>query len=136
MNSSTTLASVSGMRARFLAGEAAVIPAGTTWDAKLKALPSDSAALAVAMIDHPYASTLIKFDNQLLSFGATGVVGAAVTTVADAEQHVIDDVTALSVQGSSMLGTWKTTTARDARQAQAATAALRKALGLPAGRAG
>ena len=128
--------SISGMRTQFLAGEAAVIPAGTTWAAKLKALPSGPAALAVAMIDQPYASTLIKFDNQLLSFGATGALGAAVTTLADAEQHVIDDVTARSVQGSSMLGSWKTTTTRDTQLAQAATAALRKALGLPAGRAG
>lgn len=123
--------SLSGMRTEFLAGQARTTPAGQTWDAELKALPPDPTALQVAMIDQPFAAALSTFDNQLLDFGATGTVGAAITTFVDADEHVINDVTALSAQSSSMLGTWKTTITNDAGAAQSAAAALRKTLGLP-----
>jgi pimeloyl-ACP methyl ester carboxylesterase len=123
--------SISRMRTQLLADQAPVSPAGQTWDSELKALPSDPTALEVAEIDQPFATVLTTFDSQLLAFGATGTVLAAITTFVDADENFIGDVLALSVQDSSTLGTWKTTIVKEAKTEQDADAALRKAVGLP-----
>src|SRR5208282_5305650 len=65
--------------------------AGKTWNSELKALNSDTKA-QVAQTDQPFATALTKFDDQLLNFGATGPVGAAITTSVHADEHLIDDV--------------------------------------------
>ena len=122
--------SLSRMRTQFLADQAPLSLAGKTWNSELKALNSDTPA-QVALTDQPFATALTKFDDQLLNFGATGPVGAAITTSVHAEEHLIDDVLALAVQSSSTLGTWKTAITKDTRAGQNAAAALRKALGLP-----
>jgi pimeloyl-ACP methyl ester carboxylesterase len=126
--------SLSGMRAQFLAGQAPLSLAGKTWDSELTALNSDATPAQVALIDQPFAAALTKLDEQLLNFGATGTVGAAITTFVHADQNLIDDVLARSMQNSSTLGTWKTAITQDTRTEQNSTAALREALGLPPAR--
>ena len=123
--------SLSRMRTQFLADQAPLSLAGKTGNSELKALNSDTPT-QVALTDQPFATALTKFDDQLLNFGATGPVGAAITTSVHADEHLIDDVLALAMQSSSTLGTWKTAITKDTRTGQNAAAALRKALGLPA----
>lgn len=124
---------ISRLRTEFLAGEAAAGAAGKTWQAKLKTLPPGATARQVAMTGQPFAAVLSTFCGQLLSSGATGAPAAAIAAFAGAEEHQVDDVTALSVQDSSTLGAWKATAVQDAQIARRAAIALRKALGLPPG---
>ena len=122
------------MRAQFLAGQAPLSLAGTTWNSELTALNPDATPAQVALIDQPYAAALTKLDDQLLSFGATATVGAAITTFVHADENLIDDVLARAMQNSSTLGTWNTAITQDTRTGQNAAASLRKALGLPPAR--
>jgi pimeloyl-ACP methyl ester carboxylesterase len=126
--------SLSRMRAQFLAGQAPLRLAGKTWDSELTALNPDATPAQVALIDQPFAAALTKLDEQLLSFRATGSVGAAITTFVHADENLVDDVLARAVQNSSTLGTWNTAITQDTRTGQNAAAALRKALGLPPAR--
>ena len=52
----------------------------------------------VALIDQPCAAALTKLDEQLLNFGATGTVGAAIATFVHADENLIDDVLARAAQ--------------------------------------
>ena len=126
--------SLSGMRAQFLAGQAPLSLARTTWKSELTALHSDATPAQAALIDQPYAAALTTLDDQLLNFGATGTASAAITTFVHADENLIDDVLARAVQNSSTLGTWNTAITHDTRTGQNAAAALRKALGLPPAR--
>lgn len=121
------------MRAQFLAAQAPLSLAGKTWNPELKTLKPDATPAQVALIDHPFAAALTKLDDQLLNFGATGTVGAAITTFVHADENLID-MLARAAQHSSTLGTWKTAITQDTRATQNAAAALRKALGLPPAR--
>ena len=122
------------MRAQFLAAQAPLSLASKTWNPELKTLKPYATPAQVALIDHPFAAALTKLDDQLLNFGATVTVGAAITTFVHADENLIDDVLARAVQHSSTLGTWKTAITQDTRTTQNAAAALRKALGLPPAR--
>jgi pimeloyl-ACP methyl ester carboxylesterase len=125
--------SLASMRTQFVADQAPLGPAGQTWGARLKALPAQRTPAQIAVIDQPYAATLATFDGQLLSFGATGAAAAAITTFVHAEETVINDVLALSVQNVSTFSTWETAITKDGGTSGKATAALRQALGLAPG---
>ena len=140
-------ASTATIRAQFLAGEAAVTAAGTTWAGRLKGLSPQSASSGIggvmsasptgaelAAIDAPFADALEAQDYELLSADATGPVGGAVTALATAEDHLAEDVLALGGLSAPAVATWTATITRDGDAERAATAALRKALGLPPGK--
>jgi pimeloyl-ACP methyl ester carboxylesterase len=137
-------ASPATIRAEFLAGEAAVTAAGRTWESRLKGLPAQSAssgvgtvlsssptALEVDGIDQPFASAFAALDSELLSAGATGTVGDAITTFVTADEKVAEDVLALAGLSGSAAAAWTPTIKADSAAEQQAQAALRKALGLP-----
>jgi pimeloyl-ACP methyl ester carboxylesterase len=132
------------IRAEFLAGEAAVTVAGTTWISQLKGLsaqPSSSgigdvlpASPTVAQIDgidRPFASALADLDDQLLTAGATGTAGAAITAFVTADEKLAADILALPGLSGPTAKTWTATIKTDSDAELAAKAALRKALGLP-----
>jgi dienelactone hydrolase len=132
------------IRAEFLAGEAAVTVSGKTWVSQLKGLsaqpassgighalsPSPTAA-QVDGIDQPFASAFAHLDDQLLTAGATGTVGDAITAFAAADEKVAEDVLALAALSGPTAKTWAATIKTDSNAEQTAKAALRKALGLP-----
>ena len=137
-------ASPATIRAEFLAGEAAVTSAGTTWLSRLKGLSAQPAssgigpalspgptAAQVDGIDQPFASALAALDSQLLSAGATGAVGDAITTFVTADEKVAEDILALPGLSGPTAKTWAATIKTDSNAEQTAKAALRKALGLP-----
>jgi pimeloyl-ACP methyl ester carboxylesterase len=127
---SPTPLSLSKLRNEFLTQEARVGAAETTWHSELATLPVKPTSTQVAALDRPLASALTQLDYQLLSSGATGSVGAAISGFAAADEQFVDDVTALSVQTPSRLRSWTTTTETDAAAVKDAAASLRAALGL------
>ena len=139
-------ASTATIRAQFLAGEAAVTAAGTTWAARLKGLspqpassgiggvmPASPTAAQVDGIDQPFASAFAALDSQLLSAGATGTAGGAIRTFVTADEKVAEDVLALAGLSGPTAKTWAATIKTDSNAEQTAKTALRKALGLPPG---
>ncbi len=136
--------STATIRAEFLAGEAAVTAAGRTWESRLKGLSAQPASSGVGTvlsasptaaevdgIDQPFASALAALDSRLLSAGATGTAGAAITAFVSADERVADDVLALAGLSGPTAKTWAATIKTDSDAEQTAKAALRKALGLP-----
>ncbi len=134
---------VAAIRAEFAAGQARVTAAGTTWANRLKGLsphpdssgignvmsPSPTAA-EVADIDGPFADAIGALDDELLSAGATGSVGQAITGFVAAHERLADDVLALGGLSASTAAAWTPTITRDGDAERAATAALQRALGL------
>jgi len=137
--------STATIRAEFLAGEAGIIAAGKTWEARIKGMlstqPASSGigggvsarptAAQVAGIDEPFASAFTDLDYQLLMAGATGAMGDAITTFVVADEKVAEDVLALAGLSGPTAKTWTPTIKTDSDAEQTAKAALRKALGLP-----
>ena len=134
------------IRAEFLAGEAAVTAAGKTWVSQLKGLSAQPASSGVGHvlspsptaaqvdgIDQPFASAFAALDDQLLSAGASGPVGEAITTLVTADEKLAADVLALAGLSGATAKTWSPTIKTDSDAEQRAKAALRKALGLPPG---
>ncbi|HEX4289879.1 MAG TPA: alpha/beta hydrolase [Trebonia sp.] len=134
------------IRAEFVAGEAAVTAAGKTWTSQLKGLSGQPAssgvghvlspsptATEVGAIDQPFASAFAALDDRLLSAGATGPVGVAVTRFVTADERLSTDILALAGLGGPTATSWTATIKSDSDAEQTAKAALRKALGLPPG---
>jgi len=132
------------LRAEFLAGEAAVTAAGRTWVSQLKGLspqPASSGvgdvqsasptAAQVDAIDQPFASAFADLDDQLLTAGATGKAGEAITAFAAADEKLAEDILALPGLSGPTAKTWAATIKTDSGAELTAKAALRKALGLP-----
>jgi hypothetical protein len=90
-------------------------------------------AAEVDGIDQPFASAFAALDSQLLSAGATGTAGDAITTFVTADEKVAEDVLALAGLSGPAAGTWAATIKTDSNAEQQAKAALRKALGLSSG---
>ena len=116
----------------FLAGDTALTVAGTALAANLKAVVASSpTAVKVAQSDQAYATVVSGFDDQLLSLGAPGTVGASVDAFVDAEEKVITDVLAISELPPNTPA-WTTRATADPAASQTANnGLLRKALGLP-----
>jgi pimeloyl-ACP methyl ester carboxylesterase len=137
--------STAAIRAAMASGEAQVIAAGTTWAARLKALSTPSAAppvpgmaapasptaAEVAGIDQPFARTIGHLDYGLLSAGASGTLGSAITAFVTADEKLASDILALGGLTGPAAKTWQATITQDSNAGQQAQAALRKALGLP-----
>ena len=144
--STASTASTAAVRAEFRSGDAAVVAAGKTWLSQLKALssPPESSGIGdvksasptaaeVDAIDLPFADAIGELDATLLSAGATGRVGAAITAFVTAEDRLATDVLALPGVSGSIAATWTPAIKADSAAAQRAKTALRTALGLPAG---
>jgi len=134
------------IRAEFLAGEAAVTSAGKTWVSELKGLSGQPAssgvghvlsptptAVGVDGIDQPFASAIADLDAQLLSADADGAVGDAIATFVGDDERLTTDILALPGLSGPTAKTWAATIKADSAAEQRAEAALRTALGLPAG---
>jgi pimeloyl-ACP methyl ester carboxylesterase len=137
-------ASTATIRAEFLAGEAALTAAGQTWVSQLKGLSAQPAssgvghvqspsptATEVGGIDQPFASAFAGLDDQLLSAGAAGTAGDAITTLVTADERLAQDILALPGLSGPTPTSWATTVKTDSDAEQTAKAALRKALALP-----
>jgi pimeloyl-ACP methyl ester carboxylesterase len=123
--------STSGMRTQFLAGDAQMTTAGKAWASNLKALHPGTTLAQITPIDQSFAAALGTFDSQLLGFGATGTAAATIITFVHADENIINDVLALTVQTRTTAATYKTTFTKDGKTSLKALAGLRKALGLP-----
>jgi hypothetical protein len=136
--------STAAIRAEFVAGEASVIAAGTTWANRLKGLSAHPAssgiggvtsasptAAEVADIDGLFGAALGGLDYEMLSARATGPVGRAITTFVAADDRLADDVLALGGLSASTGKTWQATITREGDTERKATSVLRKLLGLP-----
>jgi pimeloyl-ACP methyl ester carboxylesterase len=132
LSGSPAPAATATVSAEYAAGEAGVIAAGTTFDLAVKALPASPTSAQVAAIDEPYATTIADLDDELLHFGATGNVGAAVNTLVAANEQLITDLLALAVQSKPDVASWTTHATADGKAVHAANVTLRAALGLPA----
>jgi pimeloyl-ACP methyl ester carboxylesterase len=138
-------ASTATIRAEFLSGEAAVSAAGKTWISQLKGLSPQSAssgigdvktasptAAQIDAIDQPFAGALADLDARLLSAGATGRVGTAITAFVTDDERLATDILALPGLSGSAATAWTPTIKADSAAEQRSEAALRTALGLPA----
>jgi pimeloyl-ACP methyl ester carboxylesterase len=133
------------IRAEFLAGEAAVTAAGQTWVSQLKGLSAQPAssgigdvktasptAAQIDAIDQPFAGALADLDARLLSAGATGRFGTAITAFVTDDERLATDILALPGLSGSAATAWTPTIKADSAAEQRSEAALRTALGLPA----
>jgi pimeloyl-ACP methyl ester carboxylesterase len=137
-------ASPATIRAEFVAGEAAVSAAGKTWISQLKGLSPQSSsgigdvktasptAAQIDAIDQPFAGALANLDARLLSAGATGRVGTAITAFVTDDESLATDILALPGLSGSAATAWTPTIKADSAAEQRSEAALRTALGLPA----
>jgi pimeloyl-ACP methyl ester carboxylesterase len=126
--SATTVA----ISSAFLAGQNAVTVAGTTLGASLKSIAaSNPTAVRTSQADQSYALVVSGFDDQLLDFGATGTVGAAVNAFVNAEEKLLTDVLAAPELSSADSSDWTTRATADAAAAKSANNGLRKVIGLP-----
>ena len=139
-------ASTATIRAEFVAGEAAVSAAGKTWISQLKGLSPQSAssgigdvktasltAAQVDAIDRPFAGALADLDARLVSAGATGRVGTAITAFVTDDERLATDILALPGLSGSAATAWTPTIKADSAAEQRSQAALRTALGLSSG---
>jgi pimeloyl-ACP methyl ester carboxylesterase len=136
-------ASPAAIRAEFASGQAAVNAAGKTWIAQLRGLSPQGAssgigdvgtgtptAAQVDAVDQPFASALATRDDELLSAGATGTAGRAITAFVTADERLAIDILALPGLSGPTAGAWAATIKADGAAEQRAEAALRTALGL------
>jgi len=109
-----------------------VTAATRTSQAAVKALPSSPTSAQLAAIEAAYAGTIAAFDEQLLNLGTSGSVDDAVKALVDANEKLVTDALALSAQSNSTAASWAARATADNQAVQVASAAVRKALGLPA----
>ncbi|HEY5049645.1 MAG TPA: alpha/beta fold hydrolase, partial [Acidothermaceae bacterium] len=116
----------------FQTGETNVAAATRTSQAAVKALSSSPTSAQLAAIEAAYAGAITVFDDQLLNLAVSGGVDDAVKALVDANEKLVMDALALSVQSNSTAASWAARATADNEAVQAASAAVRKALGLPA----
>jgi pimeloyl-ACP methyl ester carboxylesterase len=120
---------VSAMQQEFVAGFDSTFTAGEEWASETRASPS---ATQLRADDATYGLALSTYGEQLLSFGAPGAIGNAVTSVVDAHQKLLDDVLALGGQQPHELSALKSALSKDAATVQTTDNVLRNVLSLPA----
>ena len=128
---SPTPMSVTQMRQSYLAGFKTEQSAGTKWETAIKSLTSKSPAQDLARIDVSLADAVGAFDDELLSFGATGSLGASVKALVNANERSVNDLLALGALSGAAAKNYKTTSAHDGKVAEALGNALRRQLNLP-----
>jgi pimeloyl-ACP methyl ester carboxylesterase len=124
--------SVAKIRQSYLTDYKVERSAGTRWVAKLKSLTSKSTPEDLARIDLSLGDAVGALDDELLSFGATSNLGAAVVAYVNAEERSLSDVLALGALSGSTAKTYKATSARDGLAGVTLGNALRRLLNLPA----
>jgi pimeloyl-ACP methyl ester carboxylesterase len=123
--------SIKEMRQRYLAGFKTELSAGKVWEAAAKALTSKSTAQDLARIDVSLADVAGAFDEELLSFGATGSLGAALSASVNANERNVTDLLALGGLSGAAAKNYKATSAHDGAVGQTLSNALRRRLNLP-----
>jgi pimeloyl-ACP methyl ester carboxylesterase len=123
--------SVTQMRQRYLAGFRTELSAGSQWETAAKALTSKSTARDLARIDVSLADVAGAFDDELLSFGATGSLGAALSASVSANERNVNDLLALGALSGATAKNYKATSAHDGAVGLALSNALRRRLNLP-----
>jgi hypothetical protein len=119
------------MRQRYLAGFRTELSAGSQWETAAKALTSKSTARDLARIDVSLADVAGAFDDELLSFGATGSLGAALSASVSANERNVNDLLALGALSGATAKNYKATSAHDGAVGLALSNALRRRLNLP-----
>jgi pimeloyl-ACP methyl ester carboxylesterase len=123
--------SVKEMRQRYLAGFKTETLAGTKWETAAKSLTAKSTAQDLARIDVTLADVAGAFDEELLSFGATGSLGAALTASVNANERNVTDLLALGALSGAAAKAYKATSAHDGVVGETLSNALRRRLNLP-----
>ncbi len=122
--------STAQMRTRLAADETRLGIANATWERTLKALPAKSHFKQAVQMDQALYNSFAAFDAEILRFGATGTIGAAVSRLADADVTRGNAVIAFADQSKSYVTAWKATKAHDDEMVQQASMALHQALGI------
>jgi pimeloyl-ACP methyl ester carboxylesterase len=125
-----TSVSVSVLRERYLAGNKIVTSTGKSWLSKLKSLSKMSTLRDVASNDLILADALSAFDDELLSSGASGHLGKAVSAFVAAEEQNVSVVLALAGQSASSIKGYSTISVRDGHAALILENVLRRDLKL------
>jgi hypothetical protein len=123
--------SVTQIRQRYLADYKKERSAGTQWVAALKSLTSKSSSQDLARDDVSLSDAVGALDDELLSFGATGSLGASITAFVHADERGVRDVLALGALSGSLAKSYKATSAHDGAVTVTLGNALRRQLNLP-----
>jgi pimeloyl-ACP methyl ester carboxylesterase len=121
----------SQLRSQYMLDYKTVTKAGATWVKGLKALTSATSAEDLARLDVHYADAQGTFDDELLSYGATGKLGTTVRTLVQANELIVRYVLALSVQSGAEAKKWTIDVKKDSEVVLADENDLRHQLGLP-----
>lgn len=95
---------------------------------------SVTGATRVSQVTGPattYAAAMTKFDNAMVSLGATGQVATDIAALVRADQVVIGDLNSASSQTDSGLSKWAAQLSADGAKAIQAGQVVRADLGLP-----
>lgn len=95
---------------------------------------SVTGATKVSQVTGPaatYAAAMTKFDNAMVSLGATGKVATDIAALVKADQVVIGDLNSASSQTDSGLSKWAAQLSADGAKAIQAGQVVRADLGLP-----
>lgn len=130
LSGSPTPVSTSQFRQRYVDDYKMVTVAGTTWVAGLKKLNAKSSAQDLGRLDLGLADTEGAFDDDLLSFGATGSLGKSIKTLVNADELVVRDLLAFGVQSGTQATKWTTTIQDDGKVVLTAENVVRHQLGL------
>lgn len=122
--------SLSVLRERYLAGQKVVTSVGELWLSKLKSISKKSTLLEIANSDLALADALGAFDDELLSSGAFGKVGKAVSSFVVADERNASDVLALAGQSGSTIKGYSAISAHDGHVTLILENALRRELKL------
>jgi pimeloyl-ACP methyl ester carboxylesterase len=120
----------SQIRQRYLAAHKISTAAGARWVSDLKSLTSSSTTQDVAKIDLSFADARGAFDDEMLSYGATGRLGTFVRALVNADELIVRDVLALAGQGGPQAKAWTTSIQNDGQVAFARENTLRRQLDL------
>jgi hypothetical protein len=118
------------LRERYVAEQKAVTSVGALWLAKLKSLSKKSTLRDVAVNDLNLADTLGALDDVLLSSGAVGKVGEAVSSFVVADERDASDVQAIGGQGASPIKDFSAASTNDGHVTLLLENALRPDLNL------
>jgi pimeloyl-ACP methyl ester carboxylesterase len=124
--------SVAKMRKSYLVDYKKVTSAGKIWVSKLKLLTSTSPPRDIALLDVSLADVVGAFDDEMLNFGATGALGAAVKLSVNAEERSVRDLLALGSLSGSLAKSYTATATHDDAVALTLENALRRQFNLPA----
>jgi pimeloyl-ACP methyl ester carboxylesterase len=118
------------IRQRYLVNYKIATAAGTKWVAGLKKLTTKSSAQDLARLDLNLADSDGAFDDELLGYGATGILVASVKALVSANELVARDVLAFAVLSGSKAKELTATIENDGKVELTAENVFRRQLGL------